>query len=321
MNRRPDYVGWPPMHHMAGSETVIATILNGGTFYIVDGLQIERILECLAEGDVTHLQLFPATIEPILEHIETHEFDPDVYDVEIVGSMADLHKPEKIQRITTEFEADFLNSFGTTETGITPSQDSIPMGVNPSADDLAKSEVPNCQVRLVDEDWNEVDRGEIGELAIRGPTLFSGYINNEDANREALKDGWFRLGDLFVRTDDGLLQYKDRRKYLIKSGGENIYPAEIERILADHPGITEAVVVKQPDHRWGEVPYAYVATGDNANLDEEAVLEFLRDRIASYKLPKVVEFVEEERFPRNTTGKVVRSQVEEWTPDKRNGQE
>jgi len=321
MNRRPDYVGWPPMYHMAGSETVIATILNGGTFYLVDGLQVERILECLAEGDVTHLQLFPATVEPMLEYIEDHEFDPEVYDVDIVGSMANLHKPEKIQRITTEFQADFLNSFGTTETGIAPSQDRIPQGVNPGADDLAKDETLNCQVKLVDEDWNEVDRGEIGEAALRGPTLFSGYINNEEANRKAFKNGWFRLGDLFVRTDDGRLQYKDRRKYLIKSGGENIYPAEIERILVDHPRITEAAVVKQQDDRWGEVPYAYVSTRNDTNIGEEAILKFLREQIASYKVPKALEFVEEERFPRNTSGKIVRSQVEEWTPDRRSKQD
>jgi acyl-CoA synthetase (AMP-forming)/AMP-acid ligase II len=120
---------------------------------------------------------------------------------------------------------------------------------------------------------------------------------------------------MFVRNEDGTYDFIDRRKYLIKSGGENIYPAELERVLLDHADIEEAVVVRVPDPEWGEVPKAYISEGDTSTLSPEAVLDHMDDRIARYKLPHYIEFVDKEEFPRSTSGKVVRGTVEEWEVD------
>ena len=118
------------------------------------------------------------------------------------------------------------------------------------------------------------------------------------------------MGDVFVMNADGTINFVDRRKYLIKSGGENIYPAEIERVLMGHEAVVEAVVVRAPDPKWGEVPKAYIPT--NKPVDSEELLQLCKKNLAGYKKPRLLEFVAVEKFPRSTTGKILRHEVEKW---------
>ena len=178
---------------------------------------------------------------------------------------------------------------------------------------LSKQQNSFCQIKLVDEHDVEVADGQPGELCFRGPSLFSGYWANPKANAEDFRGGWFHLGDVFVRNPDGTLDFVDRRKYLIKSGGENIYPAEIERVLLTHPAVLEAVVVRRPDARWGEVPVAFVARADDI-LGGDELKAWCRGKIAAYKQPKDVIFIAFEAFPRSTTGKVKRHELELLLP-------
>jgi fatty-acyl-CoA synthase len=124
---------------------------------------------------------------------------------------------------------------------------------------LSKAQSPFCEVRLVDADDRDVPDGSPGELAMRGPTLFSGYWQAPETNARDFRGGWFHMGDVFVRNPDGTLDFVDRVKYLIKTGGENVYPAEIERVLLTDPRVAEAAVIRAPDPQWGEVPVAFVA--------------------------------------------------------------
>ena len=126
---------------------------------------------------------------------------------------------------------------------------SSPVGVVPAR--LSKRQNAFCEIRLVDAEDREVPVGAPGELAIRGPTLFSGYWNAPEANARDFRGGWFHMGDMFVRNADGSLDFVDRLKYMIKSGGENIYPAEIERVLLADPSVADAVVVRRPDPHVG----------------------------------------------------------------------
>ena len=310
----PDFVAWSPMFHMVTTEPLFGTGIDGGTFYLVDGFDAGRVLELLANSACGYIPLMPGVIGPLLEEAEAEDYTAaDFESVEYIGTMADLVGASQLQAVTELFGAEYVNTFGSTEVGVTPlSGSTIPTGTYPTKDDLSKREGPLCDVKLVDEAWNEVPQGEYGELAVRGPTLFSGYVGRETANREEFEDGWFRTGDMFVRNADGSYDFIDRRKYLIKSGGENIYPAELERVLLDQPEVTEAVAVRVPDEEWGEVPKVYAALEAGASLTAEELLERMRGRIASYKLPHYVEFVDVEAFPRSTTGKVLRGDVEEW---------
>jgi fatty-acyl-CoA synthase len=183
------------------------------------------------------------------------------------------------------------------------------IGVGMVPEHLAKRQNSLCIVRLVDEQGNEVPDGEPGELTMRGPTLFSGYWGAPQINAEVFRNGWYHMGDMLMRTPDGLLVFVDRKKYLIKSGGENIYPAEIERVLMAVPGVTEAAVVRRRDERWGEVPVAFVVRRDPA-LTEAMLIDACRGVIANYKLPKEVRFLTAEALPRNVSGKVERRLLE-----------
>jgi fatty-acyl-CoA synthase len=148
-----------------------------------------------------------------------------------------------------------------------------------------------------------------GELAMRGPTLFSGYWQAHDTNAHDFRGGWFHMGDVFRRNADGSLDFVDRVKYLIKSGGENVYPAEIERVLLSDNRITEVAVVRASDPKWGEVPVAFVSRRDDS-VTEADLLELCRRDLASYKRPRQFNFIDFSEFPRSTSGKVQRHELE-----------
>lgn len=300
------FVAWSPMFHMGATDNIFATLMRGGKVIVMDGFNAGGLIEIVGRERIGHLTVIPGVIDQVLAELKRSNVRPK--GVQTVGVMADLVPLPRIAELTTLMQAPYSNSFGSTETGSPPaSRGVIPVGVIPER--LSKVQSSLCSVRLVDPDDRDVSNGEPGELAFRGPSLFSGYWQAPEANAEDFRNGWFHMGDVFVRNDDGTLDFVDRRKYLIKSGGENIYPAEIERVLLASPRIAEAVVVRRPDARWGEVPVAFVVPGDPA-LSSAEVIESCRGKIAGYKVPKEVRFVSQADLPRNVSGKVVRSDLE-----------
>jgi len=166
--------------------------------------------------------------------------------------------------------------------------------------------IPTVAARVVDENMNDVPVGEVGEIVYRAPTLMAGYWNNPQATAEAFAGGWFHSGDL-VRTDeDGYVWVVDRKKDMIISGGENIYCAEVENVLAAHPSIVEVAVIGRPHPKWGEVPVAVAAICE-AELRLEHLAGFLEERLARYKHPKGLEIVD--ALPRNPAGKVLKTEL------------
>lgn len=308
----PDFIAWAPMFHMASTDPLFAVGLFGGTYYTIDGHKTDLIIQRAQEGHHGWLPMMPSTIQPMLDYVADHDIDTSTINARFIGSQADLVAPDKIAEVSRVFDTAYTNTFGSTETGLPPATgNAFVPGERPDPA-MPKAESPLCTVRLVDEAWNDVPPGDPGEAAIRGPTLFSGYIGNPEANATDFNAGWFRGGDVFVRRPDGFLEFVDRRKYLIKSGGENIYPAEIEKALMEHPAIVEAIAVRVPDDDWGEVPKAYIATNPDTDLAPAGVLEFLDGKIARYKFPHYVEFVDQLDFPRSTSGKIQRATVEDW---------
>jgi fatty-acyl-CoA synthase len=162
------------------------------------------------------------------------------------------------------------------------------------------------QTRLVDEHGQEAGVGEEGELWIKGPMVIPGYWKNDEATAKSLEDGWFKTGDILVRDDEGYLYVKDRLKNMFISGGENVYPAEVEKLLQTHPDIDEVAVVGVPDEKWGEVGKALVVTG-NRTLAVEDVLNFCQGKLAKFKIPKHVKFVSE--LPKTDSGKIDRKKL------------
>lgn len=300
------YLAWTPMFHMGSTDYVYSTLLRGGKVIVMDGFQVEAMSRIIAAERLGWLHLNSAVIDRVIAQLQQDCVRPK--GVKLVGVMADLVPRPQIAALTTLMGAPFANTFGSTETGPVPaSKGAIDIGVVPER--LSKVQSSLCELRLVDENDRDVLDGEPGEVLVRAPSLFSGYWQAPDVNAEVFRGGWYHMGDVFRRNRDGTLDFVDRRKYLIKSGGENIYPAEIEEILLASVRVANAVVVRRADVRWGEVPVAFVVRRDQ-QLTADEVIAMCRGRIANYKVPKDVIFVADEELPRSTSGKVKRHELE-----------
>ncbi len=201
----------------------------------------------------------------------------------------------------------FQQGYGLTETAptclIIPAADAFR-----KAGSAGKGAV-HVEVRVVDDAGHVVPPGAIGEVWTRGPNLFSGYWRRPDATAEAFSDGWFKTGDLARVDDEGFVYIVDRKKDMIISGGENIYPAEVEDVLYQHPAVAEATVIGVPHERWGEVPMAIVVTRPGMTSSAQDLIAFCEDKLARYKIPKSVQFAD--TLPRNAAGKVLKRLLRE----------
>lgn len=301
------FVAWSPLYHMGAAEFSLGTLMSGGTVFVVDGFDVTRLIEIVAAERIGWLLLMPGMVGRFAAELK-HAAVP-VQGVKVCGVMADLVPPAEIAEVTTLLNAPYANTFGATETGCPPcSSNLIPVGVAPTR--LSKQQSPFCEVRLVDAEDSEVPDGKPGELCMRGPTLFSGYWRAPETNARDFRGGWFHMGDVFVRNADGTLDFVDRVKYLIKSGGESIYPAEIERVLLQDKRVADAAVVRQRDAKWGEVPVAFVARHDEA-LTEDDLRARCREQLAGFKQPKEIHFIPFDAFPRSASGKIQRHELEQ----------
>ncbi|MCB1746477.1 MAG: AMP-binding protein [Gammaproteobacteria bacterium] len=301
-----NFVAWAPLYHMASTDQGLATLLRGGTVHVVDGYLPERLIELIERETMQFLILMPGMVGDFARAVATSGVTPQ--GIGICGAMADLVPREDIAAVTRVLDAPYANTFGATETGLPPATGAtIPVGVVPSS--LSKRQSAFCDLRLVDPDDNDVPVGTPGEAAVRGPTVFSGYWQADETNANDFRNGWFHMGDVLRRNADGTLDYVDRVKYMIKSGGENIYPAEIELVLCGDARVGEAVVVRRPDDKWGEVPVAFV-TRVSAELNAADLEARCRAELSSYKRPKDIIFIEPDALPRSTTGKIQRHELE-----------
>jgi fatty-acyl-CoA synthase len=303
---RDTFLAWTPLFHMGANDFALATLMRGGKVMVVDGYQPDELITAIRDERMHYLPLIPGMIMEFIAVLRRAGVQPR--GIGMIGAMADLVPRQQLAEITALLDAPYLNTFGSTETGMPPATANyVAVGTAPTS--LSKRQNDFCEIRLVDPNDNDVPDGSPGELAIRGPSLFSGYWNNDEANAESFRGGWFHMGDVFRRNPDGSLDFVDRVKYMIKSGGENIYPAEIEQHILADPRIADAAVVRKPDARWGEVPVVFAARAQS-DLSAEDLLATCKGKLASYKLPKEVHFIDFDEFPRSTTGKIQRHELE-----------
>jgi acyl-CoA synthetase (AMP-forming)/AMP-acid ligase II len=306
VDRDDAFVAWTPLFHMGASDHALSTLMRGGKVILMDGFEATEMVRIVATERLGWLHVMPGMSDRLLEAAHAAKLQPK--SVRYIGVMADLVPRERIAALTRRFNAPYINTFGSTEAGAIASRGQIPVGEAP--DRLSKELSSLCRIRLVDAHDQEVPDGTPGEMTVRSPSLFSGYWGDTPDDRaKVFRGGWYRTGDVFSRRADGRLDFVDRRTYLIKSGGENIYPAEIENILLRSPRIADAVVVRRSDPQWGEVPIAFVARRDG-DLTAGEVLALLDGELARYKRPRAVRFVDLEELPRSASGKVMRVELE-----------
>lgn len=300
------FVAWAPLFHMGSADASLSCLMSGGTVHVVDGFNPRAIVDIMATSRIGWLILMPGAIEQIVDLLKAEKMR--VHSVHVVGAMLDLVPLELAAELTRLVGAPYVNSFGSTETGLPPFTGST-IAAGQVASRLSKRQSSLIEVRLVDSEGREVADGDPGEAAVRGPTLFSGYWNAPNVNKKDFAGGWFHMGDMFRRNPDGTVDFVDRAKYLIKSGGENIYPAEIERLLLADPRVRDAAVVRRPDRRWGEIPVAFVAPV-SSDLTTEQIESIFHNSLARYKHPREVQLIDYNDLPRSTTGKILRHELE-----------
>ncbi len=302
-----NFVAWAPLFHMVALEHALHVLALGGTVHVVDGADIDRIVDLAIAVPQWWLVLLPGMIDRVVDAMASRGKPPA--PLKIVGALADLVSPDLVAATSRLFRAPYWNTFGSTETGMLPFAGTC-FGPGERPATLAKAMNSNHLFKLVDDEDREVARGQPGEVAVRGPTIFSGYWNAGAANAQEFRSGWFHMGDVFVEREDGRYDYVDRAKYLIKTGAENVYPAEIERALMADPRVMEAVVVRRADARWGEVPVAFVCC-QHPPPGADELFAVCAAGLARYKQPKEIRFVASpDDFPSSTSGKVQRQALE-----------
>jgi long-chain acyl-CoA synthetase len=170
--------------------------------------------------------------------------------------------------------------------------------------------VNGVDVRVVKEDGTDAGPGEVGEIIARGPNIMQGYWKRPEDTELAVRDGWLHTGDLATVDEDGYIYLVDRKKDMIVTGGENVYSTEVEAVLYSHPAIKEAAVISVPDADWGEAVHACIVLRGDHESTEQELLEFCRDRLANYKVPRSMEFIEGE-LPKGGTGKILKKTLRE----------
>jgi long-chain acyl-CoA synthetase len=289
-----------PLFHIFGLNVVIGTTLAGGAcLVLVQRFDPVATMETIAERGVTVLPGAPSLWAALgqLDHDSPHVFD----SVRLALSGA-AKLPEQIsQSFSARFGLRIQEGYGLTEASPVVTT-SIGMEWTPGS---IGRPVPGIELRLVDENGEDVLVGDAGEIWIRGENIFSGYLNDPEATARVLtKDGWLRTGDIAVVDDGGHLYMVDRAKDLIIVSGFNVYPAEVEGVLAGHPDVAEVAVVGTAHPHTGEAVRAYVVSRNGVHLDEDALVEYCRTKLARYKCPSKVLFVD--ALPRNVSGKVQR---------------
>jgi fatty-acyl-CoA synthase len=291
-----------PLFHIGGINGILPFLYLGATSVITPSLGFDptEALKKLEAHGATMCYFVPTQWDQICDRADEGIHDTSRLRRGLWGAsqapVAVLHK------IAATFpEVGIVNAFGQTE------MSSNTCFLKP-ADALRKQgsvgrPVINVEYRVVDREGHDVKAGEVGEIVYRGPTVMAGYYNNPAATGETLRGGWMHSGDLVLEDDEGYLYVVDRTKDMIISGGENIYPAEVERALAEHPGVRDVSVFGVAHPRWVETPVAAVVPGAQPPSAEE-LIRFVQQRLASYKKPSAVVFVEE--LPRNAAGKVLK---------------
>jgi acyl-CoA synthetase (AMP-forming)/AMP-acid ligase II len=303
LTERDGFIGWLPLFHCGGDESLYATFLTGGiyaTFARADVTQMFRLIE---RDRLSWTLLLPGVITDFLNHPQrgAHDLSSLRFAIGYANMM-----PSVIRDLTAACDIDFYDAFGQSEVSYLLAHRRSGPGEMPS---LRKLPSPLLEIRIVDDAMNDVPTGQPGECVVRGPSVMSGYLDDDAANAEVFHGGWLHTGDLLRREEDGTLVFVDRKRYLIKTGGENVYPAEVEAVLGRHPAVQEVCVFGVPDARWGETIKAVVVLRPGRIAEPGDIDAWCREHLAGYKRPRYLQFVRSEELPRSTTGKLQRHEL------------
>ncbi|MCX8110943.1 MAG: long-chain fatty acid--CoA ligase [Syntrophorhabdaceae bacterium] len=289
-----------PLFHSGGLIVELAPVLyKGGTVIIQRRFSPEDILKTVERYRVTILEL-PATVYNFI----LHGCEIDRYDLSSVKCFFTGGERVSTSLLKAFYEKGIVISqiYGLTEAS---TLFWLPYDIAHKKMGSVGKPVFHADVRIVDEKENPVPAGAVGEIIVKGPVVMNGYWERPDLTKDVIKNGWLHTGDLATTDEDGFVYIVDRKKDMFISGGENVYPAEVEKALLNHPDILDAAVIGVEDERWGEVGKAFIVLKRDKTIDETEIYRFLNERLARYKIPKYIEFLD--NLPKTASGKIRKS--------------
>jgi fatty-acyl-CoA synthase len=293
-----------PLFHTASLNMhFLPTFLKGGTAVIEEGWRPDRVLELIERHRVTYVSGVTAMYQSLMTSPLWDGTDLSSVTVAMSGGSP---LPESLLAAYAARGIAIAQAYGLTEA----SPGATILRPADTVRKLGSAGLPHTfgDLRIVRPDRTTADPGEVGEILVQGPTVTAGYWDNATATAAAFSDGvWLRTGDLARVDDEGYVYIVDRLKDMIISGGENVYPAEVEKVIIELPGVADVAVIGIADDKWGEVPRAVVQLKAGAHVSEGEILEHMQGRLARYKQPKTVRFIEE--FPRTASGKIRKNQL------------
>tara|TARA_Y100000813_G_C24156900_1_gene350117 strand:+ start:774 stop:2318 length:1545 start_codon:yes stop_codon:yes gene_type:complete len=296
-----------PLFHTGGMNCYANPVLHaGGELILIRDFDPGLALSILGDPTykVSHFFAVPAPYQFMMNHPDFEK--TDLSNLRIAG-IGGAPCAEAILKTWSNRGVAMIQGWGMTETS--------PGGIGLPAEDAerklgsAGKPLLHTEVKVVDDDGKELPWGEVGELYIKGPNITPGYWNNPEATKNSFEDGWLKTGDAARFDEEGFVYIVDRWKDMYISGGENVYPAEVENVLYQLPQIAEAAIIGVPDERWGETGIAFISLKEGESLEEKEIIQHCIDNLAKFKVPKSVEFID--ALPRNATGKVLKRNLRE----------
>jgi long-chain acyl-CoA synthetase len=297
----------PLFHSFGQTVSMNASLRVGATLTLLPKFDPGEALEIMQRDGVTHFYGVPTMYGALLHHPGREDFDTSSLRICITGGAS---MPVEVLRGFEEaFECELLEGYGLSETSPVSSSNHPGRPRKPGSIGTPLREV---EMKVVDEDDREVPQGEVGEIVIRGHNVMKGYWERPDATEEAMRGGWFHTGDMAKVDEDGYFFIVDRKKDLIIRGGYNVYPREVEEVLYEHPKVREAAVIGVPHDRWGEEIGAAVVLHEGEEVAPAEVSDYVKERIAAYKYPRLVWFVDD--LPKGPTGKILKREIQVPSP-------
>jgi acyl-CoA synthetase (AMP-forming)/AMP-acid ligase II len=303
-----------PLCHINSTFFTFTFLYIGGSVYIhpARSFRPEEILEIVEKEKITFISLIPTHYNLILNASEDAK-KRDVSSIrKLLCSSAPVRKSMKLAIMEFFPGVELYEGYGSTEAGIVtvlkPEYQMKKLG------SIGFESLGTEFIKILDEDGNEVGVGEVGELFSRGPMLLDEYYKLPDKTAASFRDGWFSAGDMATRDEDGFYQIVDRKDNMIISGGEHIYPSEVEEVIGSHDCVFDCAVIGLPDDKWGEKVAAVIIKQpgvDDSDINEETIKACCKDQMAGYKSPKEILFIDEDEMPRTPTGKILHRKLRE----------
>jgi fatty-acyl-CoA synthase len=296
-----------PCAHIGGTGLGIMAMGSGIRAIVQEEFTPDGVLDAFEQG-ITRLFIVPAALQMVVQHPRASTADMSRVKYVLYGA-APIPLDLLREAVRTIPDAGFLQCYGMTETtgtiAVLPPEDHDLAG-NQRMKSAGKA-VPGVELKVIGERGEELPRGEVGELVCRSPSNMACYWNLPEATQSSLKDGWMHTGDAAYMDEDGYVYIQDRMKDMIISGGENVYPAQVESAIYGHPAVGEVAVIGVPDDTWGEAVKACIVAKPGQQIDPASVIEWTKERVAGFKVPKSIDVIEV--MPRNASGKILRKDL------------